>query len=87
MELERVDNQMSTHSFKIKTSAANEKSEMIHRSFLACNDASSILNLSYDSHEKIKSMISGLKEHLFGTYFACFDEDAEVCRNIWSTKY
>ena len=43
---------MHSHFSKRKTNIANEKSEIICRSVLTCNDVSSIINLNYKSNEK-----------------------------------
>ena len=49
LNLLSFQHQMNSCSLKIKTNATNEKSEIIHRSLLTCNGASSILNLNYES--------------------------------------
>ena len=86
MKLKILRNQKSLHSFKRKKVLLTKISEIIHRSLLAYNDISRILNLSYESYEKMKSIISEAKDYLIGTSFACSDEAAEARRKIWSAK-
>ena len=52
MQLQSFCSQISTHLFKRKTNATNEKSKTTHKSLLTCNDVARILQLSHVSHKK-----------------------------------
>ena len=74
--LQNFCSEMCSHSFKRKT---NEKYEIIYRSLLTCNDASSVLQLNHKSHEKFSKL--SFAEKLFSILESEDNNDAAIWSN------